>query len=447
MGRTLKLFGISLILIILLLSSCNNANKENTGPAVEEVVENSYEVSTEESTEEVSEDKPVEKKRSRPVEFPHEYVPGGDGFFNLDGSVAEVDLASQYGGTCWLHAAVCSMDTAYQIETGNMISLDPLSLLDEIYSDDKEEGVMISHGTNKNTLGGMGYFVVNELSRGFGDGLVLDRGIDAKGWTADEIKEGIKKYGGLYIGIPDTNPLYQGSFDNYYTMNFLEPDEDDFDHSIAVIGWDDDFPREYFKKEPSQDGAWITYNSSYPVGYYFVSYDTPFDQLYDTPVFMSVSDRYTDVLSYDCGCWFGSSVKNEGGTTVANVFNKKGNLAAVGTYSLEKDQDLTIEILTSDLEQSLYSQKCHIEDPGYHVIDLDSPLEVEDYAIAITYPAGAPVEGESMELDSSISIKTSSDKGQSFILLDGEWLDMSEGSTSDKVGRVTNNCCIKALYR
>ena len=34
---------------------------------------------------------------------------------------------------------------------------------------------------------------MNELSRGFGDGLVMDGLIEAAGWSEDEIKEGIER--------------------------------------------------------------------------------------------------------------------------------------------------------------------------------------------------------------------------------------------------------------
>ena len=133
-------------------------------------------------------------------------------------------------------------------------------------------------------------------------------------------------------------------------------------------------------------------------------------------------------------------------TTTANVFREKGTLAAVGTYTVADDQDLTIQIMTGDLTECLYSQSCHADRKGYHVFKLEKPIEVNEYAIAVTYPQGAPVEGDSIELDNALRVETSSKADQSFILIDDEWLDMSDKATWDRLGSVTNNACIKALY-
>ena len=390
---------------------------------------------------------PIPGKTSliRPHSTEHRYVHGEEGYYNLLEDGVEFKLVSQLSGTCWLCAASCAMTTGGQLKHEKNMVFDQIALLGEIYDDDKEEGVFIAEGTDKEKYGGAGIFVLNELSRGFGDGFAVDGAIFAQNWTIDEIKDGIRKYGALYIGIPDTDS-YKGNHDHYYTMNTPAPGISEFDHSIAVLGWDDDFPKEYFNVEASRNGAWITYNSNYPLDYIYVSYDTPFDQLYDTPLFLSVTDRYPKVLAHDCGCWTSEPVCIGTPTTTANIFREKGTLAAVGTYVLADDQDLLIQILTPDLTKCLYSREYHADRTGYYVFELDTPIEVEEYAIAISYPKGASVEGESIDPDRLIHIGITSKKGQSYIQVDGNWLDMSEKSTWDRIGRVTNNACIKALY-
>lgn len=375
----------------------------------------------------------------------HEYTHGKEGYYNLLEDGVDFELVSQLSGTCWICAASCAMTTGGQIKHDKKMVFDQIALLREIYDDDKEEGVFLSEGTDKAKYGGAAIFVMNELSQGFGDGLTVDSAISAQNWTIDEVKDGIRKYGSLYIGIPDTDS-YKGNHDHYYTMNNPNPGISDFDHSIAVLGWDDDFPKEYFNVEASRNGAWITYNSNYPLDYIYVSYDTPFDQLYDTPFFLSVTDIYPKVLSHDCGCWKKDPVITGNMTTTANVFNEKGTLAAVGTYVLEDDQDLIIQILSPDLTECLYSQESHADRTGYHVFELDTPVDVEKYAIAVSYPKGASVEGESLDIDNVTHIGITSKPGQSYIQIDGNWLDMSDKSTWDRIGCITNNACIKALY-
>ncbi len=373
----------------------------------------------------------------------HKYVHGDEGYYNILEDGIEFELVSQYSGTCWLCASACSMMTEYQRDHDKTIILDQYDLLDEIYDDDKAEGVFVSNGTDKKKLGGSGAFVVNELSLGFGEGLVLDDAICTRGWSSDEIKEGLRKYGALYIGIPDSK---KGYYDNYYTMNYPTDDPEEYDHSIAILGWDDSFPKENFMTRASQDGAWITYNSNHPGDYFYVSYDTSFDQYGDLPFFMAISEDYGKVVSYDRGIWSMEPFSTGNETVTANVFSEEGTLAAVGTYTLEEEQDLTVQIMTPDLKDCLYTEDFHADRIGYHTFRLKEPQKVDEYAVVVSYAGGAPVEGGSHELDTTLRAEVVSEEGQSFILCDGEWLDMSKETTWDRVGLVTNNACIRALY-
>ena len=387
---------------------------------------------------------PTTTKETKPL---HKYVHKEEGYYNIDEIYDGLPFVAQTAGTCWICASIYSMSSAYKMKTGRTIDLEEMKVLYEIYDDDKEEGVFITPPMSKEQGGGLSFFAVNELSRGFGEGLVLDEAISAENWSRDEIKEGLKKYGALYIGIPDTDASKKGAFDGYFTMNFPDAKPEDYDHSITIIGWDDNFPKEYFREKASQDGAWITYNSNNSAMYYYVSYDTEIDQLQDPPCFLSVSDDYSKVVSYDCGSWDKRFIKTGDSTETANVFDEKGTLAAVGTFTLGDDQDLTVKIMSKDFSECIYSQDCHIDRAGYHVIKIDTPLEVDGYAIAVTYPGMAPIEGTSVTPEEGMEIRITSGMGQSFVHMDGKWLDLADKETCKKVGKVTNNCCIKALYK
>ncbi len=444
------------LLAVLSLAACGDAaGAGNSEPAqTESIAEATLQPETvQPETEQSREDRPeadqsdaASSKKAGLIRVhtaTHQYLHGEDGYFNLLESGVDFDMVPQLSGTCWICASSCAMSTAYQMQYGRKLVFDQFDLLNEIYGEDKVEGVFTAAGTDKKKIGGFGGFVVNELSRGFGDGLAIDGTVDMKDRSMEEVKEGIRRYGALYIGAPDAK---KGYHDGYYTMNFPDARPAEYDHSIAVLGWDDHFPRENFQIEASRDGAWITYNSRHPRDYFYVSYDTPFDEISDTPLFLSVTDRYPRVLSHDCGYWGAEPVCAGETTVTANVFREKGMLAAVGTYTLTDDQDLTIRILTPDLAECLYSQECRAERAGYHVFELKEPMEVDEYAIAVTYPAGAPVEGMSMEPDRSLRVDIVSEKGQSYIRIGDAWLDMSEASTGDRLGCVTNNACIRALY-
>ena len=386
----------------------------------------------------------------KPTPEDDKYVHGEDGYFNLDEAGVPVQLRAQSGGTCWLFAAAVSMETGYEIAHGKEIKIDPMKLLKPTYGEDKEEGYFLD-GVGAREFGGVAPIVIHSLSNGFGfDGYVLDRGINLPDQNPETIKKYIKKYGAMYIGIPDGNAQKKAYFEGYTTLNFVTDDPKDYDHSIAIVGWDDHFPKKDFFDEASQDGAWITANSQANSDYYYVSYDTKPDYMNDVPVFLSMTDEYTHVATHDCGYDEENPIKDKKGVTLANVFHDPGKLGAVGTYSLKKNQDIVIKVYDDKFKKCIYTQKEHLKDTGYQVIKLSEPIDVSDYAIAVTYTKGkAPVEGKYRKYDDGkIIFKPKSKKGESFIKLGKKWYDLNDKNTGNIIGRKDkiNNCCIKGLY-
>lgn len=381
-------------------------------------------------------------------EVGEKYVHGDDGYYNLADDGITVNKRLQQGGTCWLFSAVATMETGCQRLHSKLIEIDPMPLLKPIYGDDKKEGYFIKGADAKN-VGGLNFIVIDTLANGFGDGLVVDGSIDATEYTPEEMKKGIKKYGALNVGVPDTDPEKKGAFHGYSTINHVTDDPEDYDHSVSFVGWDDHFPRDYFKDPASQDGAWIAYNSMSNDGYFYYSYDMDIDREWDKPSFICMTDEYSHVESYDVGNPLDTSIRTGKETVVGNVFHKKGTLMAVGTYCLKKSQSIVIKIYDSKFKKCLYTQPAKMNHKGYHTILLDEPQEVEDFALVIRYTGAAPVEGDGWKKKKeSIYRKTTSQKGQSFVLLDGKWKDLSDQETIWELGCKfkPNNCNIKALY-
>lgn len=423
-------------LIPVLLASMISATSCSYSAEKPEIPEN-HSVSPTEIASEATE-APTEKNTLAP------YTHGEDGYFNLIDEGIEFDMETQSGGTCWLYAAAASMESAYSKKYEQPIDIVPLEMLDIIYSDDKTEGFFVKDGIDKLELGGWTWIITETLSNGF-NGCYIDEALIAADNTQESIKAHIRSYGAVCVGVPDTMDSKKRTIQNYRTLNHVTDKDEDYDHQVTVIGWDDNFPKEFFNDEASQNGAWIAYNSLLGgTGYYYISYDTTLRD----PIVLSVSDKYSDIASYDYGNEGDAAIKTGVETVTANKFSKSGKLAAVGTYSVVENQNITIEIYDSSLNQVLCSQDAVLGSKGYHTVELETPLDVSDFAIAIHYSEAAPVEGETWEND-CMTYKMTSESEQSFILIDNKWCDLADNSTISALNLdfTPNNCCIKALYK
>ena len=370
----------------------------------------------------------------------YDYVHSDDGYYNIADEISGFEMKTQEGGTCWLYAGVAGMGTAYAKKYGSYPSIEPLDLLDINYSNEHKEGFFPKEGSDPKELGGWQWILTETMSNGFGD-YVIDSSVIIDVTDREAIKKAVKNRGGVAVAVNDTDTKYKGWYGKYYTLNYSR---EEFDHDVTIIGYDDHFPREYFKEPASEDGAWITYNSSLgSAGFFYVSYCAPLQD----GISHSVTDKYGEVLSYDAGNEEDKYIKTGDTTKTANVFHKAGKLAAVGTYNDFDKQKITIQIYSADLKDILYTQDTVLDYHGYHTIDLDTPQDVTDFAVAISYEKGAPVEGEDIDYGPA-DYKTVSEIGQSFVYIDNNRKDMTDSDIKKAldIDFEPNNCCIKALY-
>jgi len=342
-------------------------------------------------------------------------------------------------------------------------------MLEDIYGEGKQEGFFVNSAINKSDLGGYQQFVTARLSGECKDGITLDSSMIIDPTDRETIKNAVRTRGGVTVGI-DSRNCEVGMFGTYPTLIYKQAKI--YDHAVTVIGWDDHFPKEYFKTPAEQDGAWIVYNSNLGEMCQYISYCAPLEYA----ISHTVSDKYSQVQSYDAGNVMSGYIKTGDSTKAANVFHQKGKLAAVGTFNTFDKQNIKIEIMSSDFKNVLYTQEAVLDCHGYQTIELTKPVDVENYAVVITYSKGAPVEGETIGF-AVASYKTSIEKGQSFVFADGKWKDMTDSDinkviktdkvrsfidgdsgawkkflTSSDIEAIKNpdfapgNACIKALY-
>ena len=280
----------------------------------------------------------------------------------------------------------------------------------------------------------------------------------------EEIKKAVYEYGPITLGYKH-HPALDVEFFNQNSYYYNAADEDP-DHAVCIIGWDDNYSRLNFNQahQPQGDGAWIvrgSWGTDYgDEGYYYISYYT--EPLEWGVVYIaddSPKSSWSKIYQYDPLGWTG---RVGTGTTEtcfgANIFTAEQTslIGAVSTYAISDNTELDISIYRNCLagdptsgQKVLDDLHCSLPVGGYHVITLENPVMVEEgelFSVVIRYYTPGefhPVPTEGPTSESDLYANVSSDVGQSFMSSTGtDWIDLySNTDTPD------SNACIKALAR
>jgi len=242
------------------------------------------------------------------------------------------------------------------------------------------------------------------------------------------IKQAIYLFGGVSTGI------YKPTTTNSYTTG------KSIDHSVVIVGWDDNYSKTNFSPNPQGDGAFIIKNSwgnsTGKNGYHYVSYydesigsygiTSLLTEQYNYVFLHENKDNYTGIYQYDITV----NTLDESSLTdyiaFKNIYTatKDENIAAIGSYFLQAS-NYTIELYTNN--KLIYTQTGKITLPGYRTIRLNKyiPIQKDEQFTAVIKISGTnevPVLVEYSDLYySSIHDSTS------FLSFDGtEWLDLYE---------------------
>lgn len=381
------------------------------------------------------------------------YIPFASGHgFSLIEEGYGTEVTDQQSGTCWAHAAATALESNFLYVQSVSIDIDPMNIVDATYGsiahiDPDRDGFHPRQYSALN-VGAGPIQTIAGLANGIESGVVLTEAWDYGELSREQIQEALRTNGAFTIAYLDRDSDYYDIY-GYTTINNHGGDE--ADHSVTLVGWDDDFPAEYFDPPAEENGAWLVQNSFSDRwgsgGYFWLSYETGFEE----PFAYAGSTDYSHVCSYDGANsrW----IVGDGTVTLANVFEDEGTLGAVGTYTSEPGQEVTVRVYEGELTggELLAEVTESFEYPGYHTLVLDEPVEVSTFTVVAEYDGSAPVEGESQECyngDSYIRFEASSEPGQSYILVDGGWVDLTSEDISQILGMglIPNNACIKALF-
>ena len=290
----------------------------------------------------------------------------------------------------------------------------------------------------------------------------------------NQVKQAIQANGAVCTLYLDDDYFYNDKTNAYY---YMYPDT--INHAVDIVGWDDNFPREYFENEyidylvkyydynleellPKKNGAWLVRNSwldslAYPDrdklvhdGYFWMSYEDK--TLCDMLVLEAdPADKYDNNYFYTNNM---SSVYSERDfDTIANVYTLNGlkgsakeSVDAVAVITNDSNVNYSISICAVDEEgKPDLSRKLNAIDtegvivfPGIHTIPLTDPVILsrgEKFAVVVkTLNGNIASEWECYSPD---LFRTHCDvnPGESFGYIDSEgWRDYSEYYTGSTVG-------------
>lgn len=272
------------------------------------------------------------------------------------------------------------------------------------------------------------------------------------------IKKAILENGSITVSYYHT-PTFLNSSDNGTT--YYQNRVTNTNHTVTVIGWNDNFSKDNFRYTPESDGAWLVKNSWGEYwgdgGYFWISYcDTSLS--YFVTYDMESADNYDNNYQYDGFGYKGwAYITGETTMSMANVFTADSleELKAVSFHTVQNDVDYTVSIYSNLDEDGNPTdgklrtvQTGHLDYRGYFTVELDKPVTIKQgtrYSVVvnITVPEGynACIPLEYPEgYDGAHERSYHGEEGQSYFTV-GE--DYSQWTDSVKEGY--NNVCIKAF--
>jgi C1A family cysteine protease len=271
----------------------------------------------------------------------------------------------------------------------------------------------------------------------------------------EEIKRALMDYGAVFSTICWNLVDFQDKNDTYrYTGSSSA------NHAITIVGWNDSFDRNMFKRVPSGDGAFIVKNSWGEAwgegGYFYISYyDTKLAYDENAVFTASEKDNFDYIYQYDPLGWITQIGYIENLTAWgSNVFSSERNekLEAIGFYTTDLNTVYEIYVYKNPTNGPVNSAKnfavkengtCSF--PGYHTHLLDSPVNLtsgEKFSVVIKFSNPSYMYPLAIEWPyPNYSSKAQANSGESYTSQDGNsWQDLTSESEYSET-----NLCIKAF--
>ena len=266
--------------------------------------------------------------------------------------------------------------------------------------------------------------------------------------SASVIKYYIKKYGSVVMA-------YHAPEETKEILKYYDTDRKSYNctssksvanHIVTIVGWDDNYSRSLFGKssKPKKNGAWIIKNSwgkeEGDDGYTYISYE-------DKSMCEFLSGQFVKASAYKYNYFYDGSTNPTAyslkkGQQIANVYTakkgttkKKETIKAINLVTWSTNVKYSIQIYknpksgkpSSGKKMLKYAEKGTLKEAGTHTIDMKQKagfVKGEKFAVVIQMQSAGHIGCDQSDDYGWISFVNKTAKGQSYIYINGRWIDL-----------------------